>query len=213
MWNLMQNMRRALQETLGRMGWKPSTHRIPVQTGLRVTTGANEDPVSRLAIVVLRAVVNYTGPLQRNHVRILPDRQIVTDAEAAVYLHNLRKPIQCTVSVEDGLLAIACEPLAAEGEWILSGKRDIASQSRGWLGPLEYAAIEASGCNDILFIGRNEHMIVPAEVAERFEQEYVMLNSHTLIGDRPDRFGIDVVATARWYSPSSTQNRTNVHEL
>lgn len=207
MWNIVSGMCRTVQRLLESLGSAPGRVHPRTEPGTRIPIGLGEDAVSRLAVLVCRAVAKSSEPLRADQVRLLPAREILSDREAAAHLARMEKPLQCTVSVSRGLLEIACQPLGPEGEWIMTGKTAIAKQNGGWLGMLEYEAKESSGSKEIAIIGRNEFAVVPYDVAERFERDYVLLNSYTMVGDVPERFGIQAAATARWYTPSSSKTR------
>jgi hypothetical protein len=200
MWNLLEIARRTVHRlTTATAAWRePPVH----VSATPITFGPNDDPVGRLAVLVLRAVAGDGEALHPNQVRILPDQRVLNDSEAAARLAGLQKPLQCAASASGGSLEIAWAPLGAEGRWIWEGKQELAHRNGGWLGPLEYEAVRATESRNILYVGRGESAVVPVDVAERFEQDYVLLGNYTMVGDSPERFGVAATATARWYSPS-----------
>lgn len=212
MWRLPKIVRRRLGPLLRWLADHPSAR--PVRPGLlglkRIDIGPGGDSSSRLAVLVLRAVAPTSEALPPDRVRFRGDRQVVSDDQAAERLAGMRKPVECTVTVCEGVMDLSCEPLGPKGQWLMTGKEALASQVGGWLGALEYEAVQQTGISDMLFVGRGEYAVVPVEVAERFEQEYVILCSYTMIGDLPQRFGDATTATARWYTPSEGQTLVTV---
>jgi hypothetical protein len=128
---------------------------------------------SRLALLALRATIGESTPLDADRVRVASSVSPLTSDAAAQLLATKAKPLICDAEARDRTLIINWWPLSeadANEQQMFEMERRGDEERGGLMGYLE----ERYGAGDhlVMAFGRNESLIIPRSVVDRWWREY-----------------------------------------
>jgi len=135
---------------------------------------------ARLALLALRSAVDQATPLATDRVQFGAAASPISTDEAAQLLAAKPKPLFCDAGVRDGTLFVSCRSLSATDasyypEYEMRRRDD--DESGGFMGFLR----DQYGPGDhlVAVLGRDESLILPQSVVERWSHEYEMAASYS----------------------------------
>ena len=126
-----------------------------------------------VALVALRASIGESTALDADRVALAPSASPMSTDAAAQILASRPKPLFCDAKARDSTLVISCrtqsEADARELQWFEMKGRDDEERG-GFMGYLEEHY--GSGDHLVAVFGRDESLMVPQSVVDRWSREY-----------------------------------------
>lgn len=147
---------------------------------------SRDEQAACAALLVLRAILPDGASVDPDRVMMLPEHAILTDAEAAVRLAGMVKPVECEPEVHSGTLAVGCREISEENKFLHDGHIKDLEQEGGFLvGKEGLEALRTSG-GSILLVGREgESMLLDLSEFQQFERDYLMVGNCLGTADHP----------------------------
>lgn len=138
---------------------------------------------ARLALLALRASIGHATPLAPDRVLLLPATSAVSTDSAAQLLAAMAKPLFCSAEGSEAALVVSCRTSAnatmVDRARLSMARRD-DEETGGLMGYLDEQY--GPGEHQVAVFGRDESLIVPQSVVDRWHAEYV-IDMVNMVGD------------------------------